>query len=207
MNSKRKIIPYAAVFIALLIWVFFKPKEELPSTPAHYPSYIGHNVSNVHFDEFGDISHKTFADKVTSYDQSDKTLLENPKVIMFIRKISSDAQKDAAHDPDNNPAKQIVTKWQLTAKNGVLYGQEKLELTGNVFIDNLTKDQLVQTMQSESMTAMLDVTEIKTDQPVFWTGPQMSEQGAGMWASLIKEELIVKNQVKAVYYNTEKKKK
>jgi lipopolysaccharide export system protein LptC len=187
--NKRKMIPYAVVFITLLVWIYFKPETVLPATPKHYPSYIGYHVKNVHFDEFGNISHKMFSEKVTSYVEQNKTYFVNPRAVIYT--LNKDTEK--------------ITTWQITASDGVLYDQNKLILTGDVLINNLTKDQLVQTMETQSLTMMLDIKELETDDPVHWTGPQMEEEGIGMWASFATEELIVKDKIKAVYYNKEEK--
>jgi len=189
--NKRKIIPYVTVFIALLVWIYFKPEAVIPTTPKHYPSYIGYNVSNVHFDEFGNISHKMFADKVTNYVEKDKTILVNPKAIVYMQ----------------NKKTKNMTSWQITAKDGVMYGQQKLILSDHVFVDNLTKDQLVQTMKTDTMIVQLDIKELSTDDAIYWTGPEMKQEGVGMWGSFATEEMIVKSKVKAVYYNTKGRKK
>ena len=186
--EKRKQIPFVLVFFALLFWVYLKPEKELPETPAFQPSYIGYDVHNDHFDEFGRMSYKVFADKATNYAEQDKTDFEKPRILMF--NLDEKTQK--------------ISTWQITSNEGVLFGSEKLIFKGNVIIDNLTKDQLVQTMKTEELTAMLAKNEVMTDLPVQWTGPQMKQSGIGMWASFDTEELIVKEKINAVYFNEKK---
>ena len=186
--EKRKQIPFVVVFIALLLWVYFKPEKELATTPAFQPSYIGYNVQNDHFDEFGRMSYQVFADKASNYAEQDKTEFEQPVILIF--------------NLDEKTKK--ISQWQITSEEGVLLGSNKLTLTGNVVIDNLTKDQLVQTMKTEQLTAMLDTNEVMTDLAVQWTGPQMTQSGIGMWASFKTEELIVKENINAVYLNEKK---
>ena len=186
--EKRKQLPFVLVFIALLFWVYLKPEKELPETPAYHPSYIGYNVQNDHFNELGEMSYKVFADKATNYAEQDKTNFVQPRILMF--HIDKKTKK--------------ISQWQITSEEGVLWGSNKVILKGNVIIDNLTKDQLVQTMKTEQLTAMLDKNEVMTDLPVQWTGPQMKQSGIGMWASFDTEELIVKEKINAVYFNENK---
>ncbi len=186
--TKRQSIPFILLLFAFLLWLYFKPETILPTLPKHQPNYIAYNVSNVHFDETGKIGHKIFADKTTSFASKDITVFENPKVIIYI-----------ANKETNN-----TTVWQISGEDGILYEQNKLILSNDVWVENLSLDQLVQTMATEKLTILLDQKEISSDLPVTWKGPQMQQQGIGMWASLITEELIVKDNIKAVYLNENK---
>ncbi|MCP5076608.1 MAG: LPS export ABC transporter periplasmic protein LptC [Psychromonas sp.] len=183
--KKRQSIPFALLLAAFLLWLYFRPDTTLPQLPEHHPSYIAHQVDSTHYDQTGFLDRRIFADRATNYHSSDSTVFINPKVILYIK--NEPGEKD--------------TVWQLTANNGVLYKQEKLLLTDNVLVKNLSLDQQVQTMKSEEITIYLDTKEITSELLVTWLGPQMQQQGIGMWASLVTEELIVKDNIKAVYNN------
>ena len=186
--TKRKAIPYALLFMVFLIWLYLKPQDKLPALAEHHPSYIAHNLDNTHFDETGKITHKIFATKATNYSNKEITLFENPKVIIYIQ-----------NSEDNS-----ITTWQISSEKGTLSGDNKLLLSDDVWVRNLSLDQLVQTMNTEKMTVLLDEKEISSELLVHWQGPQMKQQGIGMWASLVSEELIVKKQIKSVYLNETK---
>ena len=186
--SKRQAIPYVVLLIVFLLWIYLKPQKELTTLPEHHPSYIAYNLSNDHFDETGAIAHQVYASKTTSYSDKEITLFEDPKVLIYIK-----------NSKDNS-----ITTWQVTSENGTLSGDNKLVLSKDVWVRNLSLDQLVQTMSTEKLTILLDEKEISSELLVHWQGPQMEQQGIGMWASLVSEELIVKNQTKAVYLNETK---
>jgi lipopolysaccharide export system protein LptC len=188
--TKRQFIPYGLLLIAFLIWIYLKPQEESKVTTEHHPSYIAYNLNNTHFDETGKITHQTYATKATSYSDSDKeiTIFENPKVILNIV----------------NKEDESITTWQVSSKKGVLSGDNELLLSDDVWVRNLSLDQLVQTMNTEELTILLAEKELSSKLLVHWQGPQMKQQGVGMWASLVSEELIIKKQVKAVYLNEKK---
>ena len=186
--NKRKAIPYLLLLIAFLTWVYLKPQQALTALPEHHPSYIAYNLSNVNFDEAGSVAHQIYASKATNYSEKKITLFENPKVLIFIK-----------NKKDNS-----ITTWQVTSETGVLDRSDKLVLSNDVWVKNLSLDQLVQTMNTEELTVLLTEKEISTELFVQWHGPQMAQQGMGMWASLVSEELIVKNQIKAVYLNETK---
>ncbi|WP_028864250.1 LPS export ABC transporter periplasmic protein LptC [Psychromonas aquimarina] len=186
--NKRQSIPFVLLLAAFLLWLYFKPETVLPELPEHHPSYIANNVNSTHFDETGLISHKIFADKATSFTEKNITVFEKPKVIVYIHN----------EETDN------TTVWQVTSEDAVLHEQNRLELTNNVWLKNLSLDQLVQSMATEKLTVLLDENEVSSDLFVTWLGPQMKQQGVGMWASLVTEELIVKDQIKTVYLNEKK---
>ncbi|MCG6199728.1 LPS export ABC transporter periplasmic protein LptC [Psychromonas antarctica] len=185
--NKRQTIPFILLLCAFLLWLYFKPAVVLPELEKQQPNYIAYNVSSTHFDEMGAIGHELFADKTTHFTEKGITLFENPKVIIYI---------------EDRQTKRSTT-WQISSKEGILYEQNRLILANEVQVKNLSLDQLVQTMSTEKLTILLDKKEISSDQLVTWQGPQMQQQGVGMWASLITEELIVKNQINAVYHNEE----
>lgn len=186
--SIRQVIPYILLLIAFLVWLFLKPQEPQSITPEHLPSYIAHNIDNIHYDEIGNITHKVYATKATNYTNKGITLFENPKVIIYI-----------TNEQDNS-----ITTWQVTSEDGTLTGDNELLLSKDVWVRNLSLDQLVQTMNTEKLTVLLNEKEISSDLMVYWQGPEMKQQGLGMWASLVNEELIVKKQIKAVYLNETK---
>ncbi|TEW56656.1 LPS export ABC transporter periplasmic protein LptC [Psychromonas sp. RZ22] len=186
--NKRKSIPYIALLIAFLFWLYITPEDEVIIQPEHHPSYIADDVLSNHYDLVGFNDYRVFADKMTSYPDSDVTLFESPKVLVYIKDKNTDA----------------VTIWQLTSKKGALNEKNKLSLSEKVLIKNLTEDQLVQTMATEQATVMLDSKEITSQLQVLWTGPQMQQQGVGMWASMITEEMTLNSNIEAVYLNETK---
>lgn len=186
--NKRQALPYGLLLMVFLIWLYLKPQQELIALPVHHPSYIAYNLTNDRFDETGAITHKIFATKATNYSNKEITVFENPKVIIYIK-----------NKKDNS-----ITTWQVSSKNGILSGDNQLILSNDVWVKNLSLDQLVQTMNTEKLTILLTEKEISSELLVHWQGPQMKLQGIGMWASLVSEELIVKNQIKAIYLNETK---
>ncbi|MFT6987312.1 MAG: lipopolysaccharide export system protein LptC [Psychromonas sp.] len=186
--NKRQSIPFVLLLCAFLLWLFFKPETNVPISPKQQFNYIAYNVSSIHFDESGKIAHKLFADKATSFAENDITVFEHPKVMFYIE------------DKETNE----ISVWQISSEHGILYEQKKLILSKEVWVKNLSLDQLVETMTTEELTIRLDKKEISSDLLVNWQGPQMRQQGIGMWASLITEELIVKDKIKAVYLNENK---
>jgi lipopolysaccharide export system protein LptC len=186
--SKRQTIPYILLLVAFLAWLYLKPEQTLTSLPEHHPSYIAYGLSNDNFDENGELAHRIFSTKATSYSDKDITIFENPKVLIYIK----------------NKENASITTWQVTSERGTLSDDNVVILYDDVWVKNLTLDQLVQTMNTEKLTVLLDKKEISSELLVHWQGPQMEQQGIGMWASLVSEELIVKKQIKAIYLNETK---
>jgi len=186
--NKRQSIPFVLLLATFLIWLFFKQETVLPSLPVHHPSYIATDINSTHFNKTGFLDYKLFADKATNFNEDELTNFEKPKVIVY----THDDQKDT------------TTIWQMTGEKGALHQQNKLVLTKNVIIKNLSLDQIVQTIKTEELTLFLDEKEFSSDLLVTWEGPQIHQQGVGMWASLVTEEVIIKDQIKAIYLNENK---
>lgn len=186
--NKRQSVPFVLLLAAFLIWLFFKQETVLPSLPVHHPSYIATDINSTHFNKTGFLDHKIFADKATNFNENELTNFENPKVIVYTRNEQTDT----------------ITIWQMTSEAGALYQQKKLVLSKNVLVKNLSLDQLVQRIKTEELTLFLDKKEFSSDLLVTWEGPQIRQQGVGMWASLVTEEVIIKDQIKAVYLNENK---
>lgn len=186
--SKRQVIPYSLLLIAFLIWLYLKPQQQPNTIVEHLPSYIAYNIENIHYDENGNISHKIYSSKATNYSNKEITIFENPKITLYTK-----------NEQDNS-----ISTWQVTSKNGLFFGDNQLVLSNDVWVRNITLDQLVQTMNTEKLTVLLAERELSSELMVNWQGPQMKQQGIGMWASLVSEELIVKTQIKAIYLNETK---
>ncbi|PKH01893.1 LPS export ABC transporter periplasmic protein LptC [Psychromonas sp. MB-3u-54] len=186
--NKRQSLPFALLLATFLIWLFFKQEAVLPSLPVHHPSYIATDIKSTHFNKTGFLDHKIFADKATNFNEDELTNFENPKVIVYTHNEQTDT----------------TTVWQMTSAEGALYRQNKLVLSKNVLVKNLSLDQLVQTIKTEQLTLLLDKQEFSSDLLVTWEGPQIHQQGVGIWASLVTEEVIIKDQIKAVYFNENK---
>ena len=186
--NKRQSIPFIALIGAFAFWSYINPDLESPALPDHHPSYIADDVISHHFDELGFNDYRVFAEKMTNYPEDDSTFFEHPKVIIY-----SKDQKTG-----------LISTWQLTSLKGTLKEKHRLFLSGDVLVENLSKDQLIQTMSTAEATVMLDSKEITSPVQVNWTGPQMRQQGVGMWASMVTEEMKLNSNIKAVYLNESK---
>jgi len=186
--NKRQLIPFVALLAAFVIWVYIMPKMHTPSFTEHRPTYIANEIQSNHYDATGFNDYKIFAQKMTSYPEDDITLFEGPKVIVQTK----DKQTGE------------LTLWQLTSATGTLENKNTLLLSENVLIENLSKNELVQEMKTNKALVKLDIKEITTQSKVTWTGPQIQQEGVGMWVSMITEEMQLKSNTKAVYLNEPK---
>lgn len=185
---KRQSIPFVILLVFFLLWLYLRPEEDVEQKTKLPLNYIIYDASSTHFNESGKLEYEVFSSKTTGFSEQDLSVFEKIKLILYIE----------------NKEKKESTVWQVTSDEGILYKQNKLILSKNVVIKNLSQDQLIQTMTTEKLTILLDTKEISTDQLVTWHGPQMQQQGIGMWASLVTEELIVKDKIEATYFNENK---
>jgi lipopolysaccharide export system protein LptC len=186
--KKRQSIPFFILLLVFLLWLYLKPEADVPNEPKHQLNYIVYDASSTHFNENGNVEYKISATKTTGFSETDIVVFENPKLIVYI----------------DNAKNSEPTVWQLSSEEGILYQKSKFIFSKNVLVKNLTLDQLIQTISTEKLTVLLDKKELNSDRLVTWQGPQMQQQGVGMWASLVTEELIVKDKIKAIYFNENK---
>ena len=123
-----------------------------------------------------------------SYPDDNITLFELPKVVV--------------HTKDKETG--VVTIWQLTSVKGTLENKSKLLLSEGVLIENLSKNEIVQEMKTDKAIVLLDKKEVTTDLQVIWTGPQIRQEGVGMWVSMATKEMKLNSNIKAVYFNEPK---
>jgi len=186
--KKRQIIPFIALLTTFVLWIYIIPKVQTPSFIEHHPSYIADNVLSNHYDDSGFNDYRIVADKMTSYPDDDITLFESPRVIIYVKEAETD----------------IVTVWQLSSTKGTLQNKSILLLSDDVMIENLTKNQLIQKMFTDKAIVMLDKKEIISESKVTWEGPQIKQQGVGMWVSMVTDEMKLHSNIKAVYLNESK---
>lgn len=183
--NKRQSLPFIALLISFVFWTYLQPESKLSEHINFQPNYVANNVISDHYDHLGFNDYRILSDKMTSFAEADVSTFEQPKIIIYKKNNSSDE----------------ITIWQLSSQKGTLEAQNKLDLFGNVLVENLSHDQIVQTMKSEKITIMLDSKEITSESKVTWTGPQMQQQGIGMWASLVTEEMTLHSNITAVYFH------
>jgi lipopolysaccharide export system protein LptC len=186
--NKRQIIPFVALLAAFFLWVYIIPQIQTPAFIEHHPSYIADDVKSNHYDETGFNDYRIYADKMTSYPEDDIAIFEAPNITVFIK----DKQTQA------------ITVWKFSSVTGTLEKKNKLLLSDDVLIENLSKDQLVQKMLTNKAIIMLDHKEITSELKVTWTGPQVQQEGVGMWASMVTKEMKLYSNIKAVYLNEKK---
>lgn len=186
--NKRQAIPFVLLFITFLIWLYLKPELLNTAEEETRPTFIAHKIENNHFNEDGFLDIKFAATQMIDIEKNKHIKFNDPKIDIFI--------KDKATDK--------ISLWRITSLDGKLFDSNKLILTNDVLIENLTKDQLVQKLTTIEMTFLLNEKELYSDKLVNLEGPQMTQEGVGMWGSLNTEELIFKNKIKAVYLNEKK---
>ena len=186
--NKRQIIPFITLLAAFVLWTYIDPKIQSPTFTAHKPTYVAENVVSQHYDNLGFNDYQIVAEKMVSYPEDGITTFKLPKVIIY-------TQDQATGE---------LTTWQLTSATGTLENKNKLLLSDNVLVENLTQNQLVQKMITTKAIVMLDDKEIISKSKVTWTGPQMRQEGVDMWISLATKEMKLNSKIKAVYLNEPK---
>ena len=171
-------------FILLMLYInFISPKNETiisDDTPEAWdPNYQARNMKSVFYSETGGINHKVFANVMEHYDMLGFTMFEKPEYTIYT-------------DETDSP-------WQINAKEGTLYGDERIELEQNVLIRSLNQQDFVQLITTSYVEIDLIKKTAKSDQPVEIRGVDYVISGNGFKVNLLTRKLELNNHVETIY--------
>lgn len=168
--------------VSLGVWQFFNQTETQKAERDPSQAYfVADKIKGAVFTLEGKIDYRVFASQMHHYQQEVKTVFTKPVVLLF-----------------RNEDK---TQWQITGDTGTLFDQHTFELSNNVTITNLTNDQHIKLITTDTLTLDLIKSEIHSDALVNFYGDQMRQQGTGLFGQLSGKTISLLNKVTATYLN------
>lgn len=143
------------------------------------PNYQASNMRSTIFNDQGEVNHRVFAEHMEHYEDFDLTLFEDPQYTVYTADKSS--------------------PWDVSARKGVLYGENRIHLNTDVEIESLTAADFVQRINTHFVEIDLVAKTLKSDQPVTVTGKNFVIDSKGFNADLTTKEFELVNQVQAIY--------
>ena len=175
----------SALFILALatyIPTWLKEEDEAPDVgqqDAYQPTYKAINLQSALYDDEGQLTHRISASEMEHYEQLGFVFFKQPQYRLYTG--------------DN------TQPWRLTANEGTLYDDNRIQLEQNVVIQNLNKESFVETITTDFIQINLDTKLMTSDQAVIIIGKEFEIQSNGFDGDLNAKQYELKQHVKTVY--------
>ncbi|BDX05199.1 LPS export ABC transporter periplasmic protein LptC [Planctobacterium marinum] len=146
------------------------------------PNYQARNMKSTLYNESGSVNHEVFAASMEHYEILGFTLFEEPEYTIYT-------------DETDSP-------WQIVAKEGTLYSDQRIELEQNVVIKSLNEQDFVQTIETSFVEIDLGKNTARSDNPVIITGQDFVIKSNGLSVNLLTRKLELKEHVETIYQQT-----
>lgn len=180
-------IGYSISFIFTFVLILYLPilfeEEESRSTQNDgsplVPNYLAVNLNSKLYDKEGVLSHQVAAKKMEHYDELGFAVFDNPIYTLYL---------------DNGEP------WQITADEGVLYDNNRIQLEKNVKIVNLRTDEYVKEITTEYIEINLQDKTLSSDQLVNISGVDYTVQSIGLFGDLASQQYELKQHVQTQFF-------
>lgn len=180
-------ISYSIAFIFTVVLILYLPilleKEESPVVNNQgsdlIPNYSAKNLNSKLYDKSGKLSHRVVAEKMEHYDRLGFAVFDNPVYTIYL---------------DNGDP------WQITAEEGVLYDNNRIQLEKNVKIVNLQSDEYVKQITTEFIEINLSDKTLSSDQLVNISGIDYTVQSIGLFGDLATQQYELKEHVQTQFF-------
>ncbi len=142
------------------------------------PNYQAVNLDSKLYNKEGKLSHQVIADRMEHYQALGFTLFENPVYTLFL--------------DDGEP-------WQVTANEGTLYDNNRIQLEKNVRIRNLRTQEYVKEITTEFIEIDLHKKLLQSDQIVTISGLNYVVKSVGLSGNLLTQEYELKDHVETEF--------
>lgn len=153
--------------------------NQISEQDAFRPTYKAINLRSALYDDTGRLTHRIFASEMEHYEQLGFVFFKQPQYTIYI-------------ENDEQP-------WRLSADEGTLYDDNRIQLEQNVTIQSLSDNNFVKTITTEYMQMDLDTKVMTSDQAVTIVGEDYKIQSNGFNANLHTKQYELKKHVQTVY--------
>lgn len=188
MNQRTLfLIALLALVAVLVLWQPWQQAEEVPvqaESEQQIPDFTAENLVTRIFESNGRLSHRIRAEHMAHYSQQKLTELTAPVYISHL---------------ENQP-EGTGELWQVKARTGRFYNDEKLELMSNVEVTNLSNTGYIRNIETDYLAIDLISQKMYTESAVVISGPQFQIRGVGLTVDLESQQLELIQHVETVYY-------
>lgn len=142
------------------------------------PNYQAVKLNSMLYDESGKLSHQVLADKMEHYQELGFTIFENPVYTIYL--------------DDGEP-------WQVTASEGTLHSNKRIQLEKNVKIVNLRSQEFVKEIKTQYIEIDLQDKTLSSDQIVSISGTNYMVTSLGIFGNLSTQQYELKDHVQTQF--------
>jgi lipopolysaccharide export system protein LptC len=173
-------IIFTAVLLLYLPLLF--EDEELQVTSEQdielIPNYQAVNLNSKLYDKEGRLSHQVAAQKMEHYEALGFAVFHNPIYTLYL--------------DDGQP-------WQVTADEGTLYSNNRIQLEKNVKIVNLRSQEYIEEISTEYIEINLQDKTLSSDQKVTISGLNYEVNSIGIFGNLTTQQYEFKQHVQTQF--------
>lgn len=173
-------IIFTAVLILYLPMLFEDEEQQIANERdiELIPNYQAVNLNSKLYDKQGRLSHQVAADKMEHYDALGFAVFHNPVYTLFL--------------DDGQP-------WQVTAGEGTLYTNNRIQLEKNVKIVNLRSQEYIKEISTEYIEINLQDKTLSSDQKVTISGLNYEVNSIGIFGNLTTQQYEFKQHVQTQF--------
>jgi len=145
------------------------------------PNYQAVNLSSKLYDKQGKLSHQVAAEKMEHYETLGFAVFQNPVYTLYL--------------DSGQP-------WQITAGEGTLYSNNRIQLEKNVKIVNLRSQEYIKQIATEYIEINLQDKTLSSDQKVTISGLDYEINSIGIIGNLTTQQYELKDHVQTKYNPT-----
>ncbi len=154
-------------------------KTSTTQDDAWQPNYSAKGLKSSLYDEDGQLNHQVYAKAMDHYDLLGFTLFEAPEYTIF----TNDGMQP----------------WKVTANEGTLYEDNRIQLETNVKVTSLNPESFVKTLTTDFIEIDLNARTINSDEPVEIKGDIFVTSGTGFNFNLITEKYTLDKHLETRY--------
>ncbi|MBN7821066.1 LPS export ABC transporter periplasmic protein LptC [Bowmanella yangjiangensis] len=156
-----------------------QPQTNKPKEDVWQPNYQARNMQTNLYNEEGVLTHSIHATVMEHYEALGFTLFQQPQYSVFVK----------AEEPP----------WEITAQEGTLYEDNRIQLETNVEIRSLSEDGILQTINTSFIEIDLNNKIMHSDQPVTISGVNYTIRGNGFSADMNNKQFELLDHVETIY--------
>ncbi|MEM0909525.1 MAG: LPS export ABC transporter periplasmic protein LptC [Pseudomonadota bacterium] len=173
---------FSAVFGLYLVILFSADKLEqaVIDDQSIKPTYRAINLNSKLYDDNGRLSHQVEAQSMEHYQPLGFMVFENPLYTVYLE--------------ESEP-------WQVTAEEGTLYENNRIQLERNVKIVNMNRFDYVKQISTDYIEINLDDKTLKSDSRVVISGDAFNVQSIGITGNLTTQQYKLTQNVQSTFSN------
>jgi lipopolysaccharide export system protein LptC len=152
------------------------------------PDFIAETLNSNIYNKNGKLSYGISANRMEHYADLAVTYFEYPKYTLY-------PKTDVSADEQSSP-------WQISAKEGTLYSNNRVILENRVKLISTDKNSLIQEIHGKHLELDLKTNIISSEQTILIQGKGFTMYGSGLIVDLNSTKMILTEHVQTIYKKT-----